>query len=1272
MKRAWRMAAVLSALVGSWVLDAPTVGASGQGGAIAGSPRAAAGVVAAGADHTCALVWDGRVRCWGANDQGQVFETTSGPYTEPREALVNIRASSIASGDQHSCALLIGGGARCWGDGNDGELGGGVTAFHFPMAPDFTGLAAPVQLSLGGDHSCALLADGTISCWGDDDFGQVGNGAAAGDVGSPSPTLALPGGATATAIAAGRRHTCAVLDDGQVSCWGSDDHQQLGNGLAGSRDAPTDLVALPVGRRAVAITAGWEHTCAVLDDGAVTCWGRSDFGRLGGGALTDDAATPIAPVALPEGRTAVALAAGLAHTCALLDNGGISCWGLNANGQLGTGGGAPQLTPSGVLAMAAASAISAGNFHTCAVLTDSRVTCWGADATGQVGNGATAGDVLAPPQPITARLSVLPGVNTIDTGTNHTCAVDEMRSVHCWGSGLDGKVGTGSPVNASNPSPSDPLVIPGDVLVTAVATGEGFTCALLVDGRISCWGLNTSGQLGTGAAGPTPTLSPSPGRFLPGDRRAVQLVAGDTHACALAEDGSVACWGGDFDGQVGNGNGAQGAVAEPTLVNLGARSATAVTAGENHSCAVLDDGTFSCWGDATSGKLGNGTAAPDLYAPSSPITVPGPAGVATISAGDFHTCAVLTDGDYVCWGFDNSGQLVNGAGGASSIPSPVNDASGAGQPLASISAGGSHTCATWVGADFACDGADGSGQRGDGNDANNGTPTQILNRRLISTTVVQISAGGSHSCGVFSLFPDFYNSLLCWGADGSGQLGNGAPAQNNGDWANQSLVGLRGELRLAEPLSSPAPPTSPLAIVDRQSVAVSWTAPADDGGDSVDHYVVQRSSDGGSTWPDAESTAGPSTSITFAGLAPGSHLFRVSAVNGVGPSPYSAAAPAVVSDIITIEPARLLDTRAGAATIDGVGGGGGAVGGGTSVEIQVAGRGTIPADATGAVLNLTVTGTAGPGFATAYPCGDVPNASSVNYTRAGQTVPNLSIVRLSATGTVCVFALTTTDMLIDATGYLPAGSSVTTMTAARLLDTRPGEATIDGQYQGVGVISEGTILEIPIAGRAAVPADAAAVIANITVTEPSAPGFVSAFPCDDVPNASTVNYTQAGQTVPNAAVVKLSPTGSLCVFSLARTHLIIDISGYIPTSSSVEPLSPARLLDTRVDQVTVDGQQQGIGPIMGGTSIEVPIAGRGGVPAGARTAILNVTVTNPAGFGFVTIYPCTPTPPNASNLNFGPGQTVPNAVVAQLSATGTVCAFSPTTTDLIIDVTGYA
>ena len=371
--------------------------------------------------------------------------------------------------------------------------------------------------------------------------------------------------------------------------------------------------------------------------------------------------------------------------------------------------------------------------------------------------------------------------------------------------------------------------------------------------------------------------------------------------------------------------------------------------------------------------------------------------------------------------------------------------------------------------------------------------------------------------------------------------------------------------------------------------------------------------------------------------------------------------------ITPVGPSRLLDSRPTGVTVDGQNQAVGVRPAGQVYELQVTGRAGVPADAIAAVLNVTVTSPEAAGYVTLFPCGaPLPNASTVNF-NAGDTVANLSITRLGTPGgKVCLYSSVATHVIVDVNAYFPGGASYSSIPPVRILDSRPNSTTVDGQSQAIGKLANNQTVELQIGGRAGVPANAGAVALNVTDVEATDGGYVTVYPCGTRPNASNLNFN-AGQAVANLAVVKLDATGKVCLFTSTSSHLIVDLSGFYPAAAAFAPLTPSRLLDTRPGATTADGQGQAGGKLAAGQEIQVVVSGRLGIPAGALTAMLNITVADPGGSGYLTVYPCGTARPNSSNLNHGAGQTIANSVAARIGGGGRVCIYTFAATHLIVD-----
>ncbi len=240
--------------------------------------------------------------------------------------------------------------------------------------------------------------------------------------------------------------------------------------------------------------------------------------------------------------------------------------------------------------------------------------------------------------------------------------------------------------------------------------------------------------------------------------------------------------------------------------------------------------------------------------------------------------------------------------------------------------------------------------------------------------------------------------------------------------------------------------------------------------------------------------------------------------------------------------------------------------------------------------------------------------------------------------------------------------------AQRLVDTRPGYATADMQFAGIGRLPADSVLRVPVAGRVSSGSDLQLAVVNATVVDPSDRGYVTLFSCDDTrPVASNLNYT-AGITRAVLAVVPVADDGTICVYTRSSTHLVVDASATSMEGAGNVPVGPARLLDTRPGRPTVDGRLAGGGVRPAGTSIEIPVAGRGGVPEDATKVGLSVTAVDARAPGFLLVHTCGDPLPTASTLNFGAGETIANAAFARLDARGSVCVFTYSPTDLVVDV----
>jgi hypothetical protein len=291
--------------------------------------------------------------------------------------------------------------------------------------------------------ACAVMSTGAVECWGDDQFGELGDG---GAVSHSSTPVVVPGLGGVTALSAGSASACALLASGGVECWGSDSKGQLGNGTTGVTFAPAPVSGMA---NATAIAVGQDFACALVSGGTVQCWGDNAEGQLGNGTTSD---SPV-PVTVQGLTGAVALSAGGAHACAVLASGAVECWGYNANGQLGNGTTASSSVPVPVSGLGAATGVAAGGAFTCA-LASSAVDCWGANTTGQLGNDSTAsGSAIPVAVSGLDGSTVLSGLNgaALSAGLASACVSLSGGAARCWGSNDSGQLGNGTQVHAPVP-----------------------------------------------------------------------------------------------------------------------------------------------------------------------------------------------------------------------------------------------------------------------------------------------------------------------------------------------------------------------------------------------------------------------------------------------------------------------------------------------------------------------------------------------------------------------------------------------------------------------------------------------------------------------------------------------------------------------------------------------------------------------------------------------------------------------------------------------------
>ncbi|MEO8675716.1 MAG: right-handed parallel beta-helix repeat-containing protein [Casimicrobiaceae bacterium] len=664
---------------------------------------------------------------------------------------------SAGSTGQHTCAV-VGSGAKCWGDNTGGQLGDGTTnPSYTPIAVN--GMTSGVTSVVAGYlHSCAIVTGGAVKCWGNNSTGQLGDGTLVQRL-TATAVMNISSGATALALGGG--HTCALVAGG-VKCWGQNTNGQLGDNSTTQRLAPVSVSGLSSG--VIAIAAGLLHTCAVLNTGAVRCWGLNTNGQIGDNSQTQRL-IPVAVSGLTTGGTAVS--AGNSHTCALI-GGGVKCWGLNTNGQLGDNSQSMRLTPVDVTGLTSGvTAIALGSGSSCALTETTGAQCWGANLHGELGDTTLVIRRLVPVD-VTGLAT---GVTAITAGARHGCALLAAGAVVCWGDNSAGSLGDNATTQRLSPT-----LVSGQPTLKAMSGGGLHTCAIVGAGGVKCWGANDSGQLGDNSN--TQRLAPVDVVGLAGGVAAV--VTGASHSCALTTAGGVRCWGDNSAGQLGDNSQTQRIT--PVSVSGLASGVKAIAAGDTHTCALTNAGGVKCWGQNSTGQVGDGTFNNLRLVPFDVLGLT--SGVAAIKAGGLHTCAITSGSGVKCWGWNGFGQI--GDGSITQRNAPV-DVSGLTSGVSNIALGQYHSCALVVGG-IKCWGWNDYGQVGDNSSGTSRlTPVNVLG---LASGVAGIAAGNGHSCAVMAA-----GGVKCWGDNTYGQVGDATSA--NTRLAPVDVAGVTGASAVA-------------------------------------------------------------------------------------------------------------------------------------------------------------------------------------------------------------------------------------------------------------------------------------------------------------------------------------------------------------------------------------------------------------------------------------------------------------------------------------------
>lgn len=805
-----------------------------------GSDLLAPKSVVAGYNHSCIRYSDMSVKCWGNNNYGQlgVGDTVNyGTSAEDIERLSWTRLAqqtiALGAGESHTCAVNQDGNVSCWGNNAYGQLGIGSSVASkgkalSELAPSYVSLGTgrtALSVAVGSNFTCTILDNGKVKCWGNNDYGQLGlgdkinRGLNSSEMGDNLGYVDLGPGRTAVALSAGGYHVCAILDTNSVKCWGRNFYGQLGLGDTNNRgdnsgemggSLPTVNVGGGITIRQIA--AAHEHTCVILvpggsADAQVNCWGRNDVGQLGVGDNFSRGTSPshmgslLKKVDLGLAGNPNKLAMGGTHTCVLLQNGSVKCWGGNSYGQLGLGstyniGDGPNELGNNLPSVSMGGAylaqdITAGYEHTCVVLDNREVRCWGRGELGQLGHfqlqnisarGQTSTSIATLPNSHVNNYSY---AENIASGTYLSCAIFGKNSVSCWGTSnvfgsmpkYQSHLGTWIIANAAN-----------------IVVGSKHVCVRSTDNKLWCWGGNDYGQLGRGSY----TVSEVP---LQVATDAVDVSAYGETTCYIATNEMVYCVGRSDNSQAG-----QGSTRFYSWYQVsGVSSATKISVGGTHACALTNTGSIYCWGTGSFGQLGRSDNGTGGYVTAAAVNLNGRT-AKNLSLGSNHSCALFNganDGQVICWGNGGSGQLGNGNGtsigdGAGEMAALTSINLGSGLTVKAIRAFDNSTCATLSNDRAKCWGAGNFGDLGNDSGSDFGTSSVQMGDNLpyvaLGSNMRFLTLGAASYRSICAVTYDVNKPLptqtFCWGYNAYGQLGDGGTTNRGSTVGSMTLLPL--------------------------------------------------------------------------------------------------------------------------------------------------------------------------------------------------------------------------------------------------------------------------------------------------------------------------------------------------------------------------------------------------------------------------------------------------------------------------------------------------
>lgn len=797
--------------------------------------------------------------------------------------------------------------------------------------------------------------------------------------------------------------------------------------VAGGSQAGAERAAAPAGANrddAARVSLGHGTTCVILDNGRARCWGSNNQGQAGNAVAQTPQGRDETPDTLPTlelgaGRTVKEIQTGTQHGCAALDNGALQCWGRNVRGQLGVPGAAstgfhdvPTVNPVTDVG-GAVDSYASGHLFGCALLTNGSIRCFGWGNAGRTGQGSTddVGDdetpASRPPVSLGAKATA------VAAGGSHACAILADGMIRCWGAGnsmpfqppgpLPGNVG-------DDELPSDVAAFDlGGTRATAISAGSGSTCAVNEAGDVYCWGFGEASRYSSGSN--TKPVEPTKVEF--GGKKAINVDLGDTHACVVFDDGTVTCWGDGKSGKLGYGNVEDIGNDEPAAsggpVALGAgRTPKAVSAGFNATCALLDNDTVRCWGDANEIGSGQPLNIGDTELPTAipPVNYIGTAAFVPVTpARILDTRPSESSPPGAPKGFVNGEKAIDvpvaGVGGV-----PDDDVYAVVMNVTVTESGGPGFVTAYP--------------KGVSRPTASNINVSGAGQTAPNLVVVPVGADGAVSLfiggpGGGHLIADVFGYYLQTSSATAGRLIGVTPKRVFDTRPAETPPGPKGKIAADGTITVKMTGANGVPNSGVSAVVVNLTGTEAGAPGFVTAYPadVKRPNTSNVNLVSAGATransvivpVSPSGEVSFYSLS-STHL--LADITGY----YTDASAEDTDDglFVPLAPARLLDTRGTQAKPVPASG---------TIDFAVTGLLGIPPTANAVVLNLTATETGGIGFVTGWPSDESqPGSSNLNYLVANDTIANLAILPLSQpSGRISLFTLNSSHLIADTSGY---------------------------------------------------------------------------------------------------------------------------------------------------------------------------------------------------------------------------------------------------------------